>query len=87
MVMKRVPTGVKLLIGVVIYILTFLLARPSDPVTKGEREFWIKAAELFGERDAEGFIGIALLIGCFLVTLVSYLTVIHIVEKKLNENH
>ncbi|WJM84624.1 hypothetical protein QUF31_16025 [Dickeya chrysanthemi] len=87
MVMKRVPTGFKLLIGAMIYILTFLSARPSDPVTEREREFWIKAAELFGEHDAEGFIGIALLVGCFLITLVGYLIVIHILEKKLSKTH
>ncbi|MEE4482697.1 hypothetical protein V2T44_06920 [Serratia ficaria] len=82
---RRVPTGIKLLIGAGIYILTFLLARPSSPSTAGEREFWIKAANLFGERDVEGFVGIALLIGCFIVALVACPIITRIIERKLNK--
>lgn len=80
---RRVPMGIKLLIGAGIYILTFLLARPSDPSTQGEREFWIKTANLFGERDIEGFVGIALLIGCLVITLIVSPLVIRVIERRL----
>lgn len=80
---RRVPMGIKLLIGAGIYILIFLLARPSDPSTQGEREFWIKAANLFGERDIEGFVGIALLIGCLVITLIVSPLVIRVIERRL----
>lgn len=80
---RRVPMGIKLLIGAGIYILTFLLARPSDPSTQGEREFWIRAANLFGERDIEGFVGIALLIGCLVITLIVSPLVIRVIERRL----
>lgn len=81
---KHVPTGFKILIGMVIYILTFLLARPSTPATEGQREFWSNAARLFGERDIEGFVGITLLFGCALVTIVGYKVVIRLIEVRLN---
>ncbi len=83
---RRVPIGIKLLIGVGIYILTFLLARPSDPSTQGERAFWIKAANLFGERDIEGFVGIALLIGCLVITLIVSPVIIRVIERRLRVN-
>lgn len=85
MVARRVPTGAKILLSIGIYVLTFLLARPSDPVTKGEYAFWNRAAGLFGENDVDSFVGIALLIGCGIVTLISYHIALRLIERKLNK--
>ncbi|AVU33601.1 MULTISPECIES: hypothetical protein [Serratia] len=82
---RHVPAGIKILIGVGLYILTFLLARPSSPITKGEYAFWNKAAALFGENDVDGFIGIALLIGCTLATVVGYQIIVRVIEKRLSK--
>lgn len=82
---RCVPAGFKILLGVGIYVLTFLLARPSDPVTKGEYAFWNKAARLFGENDIDGFVGISLLIGCSIVTLVGYQIAVRLIERTLNK--
>lgn len=85
MVARRVPTGAKILLSIGIYVLTFLLARPSDPVTKGEYAFWNRAASLFGENDVDSFVGIALLIGCGIVTPISYHIALRLIERKLNK--
>lgn len=81
---RRVPMGFRIFIGVAIFLLVFLLARPSDPATKSQIDFWKKTASLFGEHDIEGFVGIALLIGCTTLTLFFYKIVIRLIEKKLN---
>lgn len=82
MAVRRVPLGIKILLGVGIYILTFLLARPSDPVTKKEYAFWNAAARLFGRDDVDSFVGIALLIGCGVVTLIVYQIALRLIERK-----
>ncbi|PNS10283.1 hypothetical protein COO59_18290 [Mixta theicola] len=86
MIIRRVPTGFRILLGVGIFLLTFLLARPSSPVTAGEREFWIKAASFFGEHDVEGFVGISLLLGCTSVTIIGYQITVRLIERKLNKS-
>lgn len=83
MAVKRVPTGFRILIGAAIFILTFLLARPSDPATQGQIVFWKKAAGWFGEADVEGFVGITLLAICSLVTIAGYQVIIRIIDRKL----
>lgn len=85
MVARRVPTGFRILIGVIIFGLTFLLARPSDPATQEEINFWKKLAALFGKPDVEGFVGIALLAICAVVTVVGYQVAIRFIERKLNK--
>ncbi|HEI8868301.1 TPA: hypothetical protein SLG40_003863 [Serratia odorifera] len=85
MEVQRVPAGFRILIGIVIWVLTFIVARPSNPITKSEYAFWDKAASLFGENDVDGFIGISLLIGCSIVTVVGYQIVVRLIEKKLNK--
>lgn len=87
MAVRRVPTGVKILIAAVIYILTFLLARPSDPVTETEKDFWLNVANLFGDPDVEGFIGIALLIGCAIITFIGYQITVRLIERKLKNDN
>ncbi|MBK0032239.1 hypothetical protein IBT47_08085 [Erwinia sp. S43] len=81
---RRVPMGFRIFIGVAIFLLVFLLARPSDPATKSQIDFWKKTASLFGESDIEGFVGIALLTGCTIFTILCYKIVIRQIEKKLN---
>ena len=82
---RRVPIGIKLLIGAGIYILTFCLRGLQTPRLR-ERAFWIKAANLFGERDIEGFVGIALLIGCLVITLIVSPVIIRVIERRLRVN-
>ncbi len=82
---QRVPTGFRILIGAVIWVLAFVVARPSDPITRGEFAFWDKAASLFGENDVDGFIGISLLVGCTLITIVGYQIAVRLIEKMLNK--
>ncbi|MDZ7322938.1 hypothetical protein N4G41_14990 [Kosakonia sacchari] len=84
MAARRVPAGGKILIALAIFLLTFLLARPSDPATQGQIDFWKKAAGIFGERDVEGFVGIALLVGCAVVTVIGYQIIVRLIEKKMN---
>ena len=81
---RRVPMGFRIFIGVAIFLLVFLLARPSDPATRRQIDFWKKTANLFGEPDIEGFVGIALLTGCTIITIFCYKIVIRLIEKKLN---
>ncbi|MGV3345456.1 hypothetical protein ACGVWS_06815 [Enterobacteriaceae bacterium LUAb1] len=85
MVARRVPAGVRIFTGLAIFVLTFLLMRPSDPATQGQIDFWKKAAGLLGERDVEGFVGIALLIVCTIVTTVGYQVAVRLIEKMLNK--
>ncbi|MCR1566935.1 MAG: hypothetical protein E6X23_01360 [Mixta calida] len=85
MAKKRVPTGFKILLGVGIYIFSFLLARPSAPATPGEYAFWNRAASLFGEQDIDGFVGIALLTGCTIITIIGYQIAIRLIERKMNK--
>ncbi|MFO3875775.1 hypothetical protein ACUNGE_02345 [Serratia sp. IR-2025] len=82
MAAKRVPLGFRILLGAAIFILTFLLVRPSDPATPGQIAFWKKAAAWFGESDVEGFVGIALLAICTLVTVSGYQIIIRLIERK-----
>ncbi|EXU77324.1 hypothetical protein [Erwinia mallotivora] len=81
---KRVPTGFRILIGVAIFVITFLIARPSDPSTQGQQNFWIFLARIFGQRDIEGFVGIGLLVICTIVTIIGYQVIVRAIEKKLN---
>ncbi|WP_072133160.1 hypothetical protein [Winslowiella iniecta] len=85
MAVRRVPTGFRFLLGVFFFILTFLLVRPSDPVTKGEYRFWNNAASLFGENDVDGFVGVALLVISAVTTFVSYQISIRLIESYLNK--
>lgn len=80
---KRVPAGFRILIAVSLFVITFLIARPSDPSTEGEQQFWTASAKLFNQRDIEGFVGIALLVICTIVTVVGYQVIVRIVEKKI----
>lgn len=82
---KRVPAGFRILIAVALFVITFLLARPSDPSTAGERQFWTELAKLFNQRDIEGFTGIALLVICTVVTLTGYQIIIRTIERKINK--
>lgn len=81
---KRVPTGFRILIAMSLFVITFLLARPSDPSTEGEQQFWTALAKLFNQRDIEGFVGIALIVICSVVTLIGYQIIIRAIEKKIN---
>jgi len=83
---KRVPTGFRILIAVSLFVMTFLVVRPSDPSTEGQQQFWIGLARLFNQRDIEGFVGIALLVICTMVTLIGYQVIVRVIEKKLNAN-
>ena len=85
MAVRHAPAGLKVLLGSGFFILTFILARPSDPVTKGEYAFWNKLAGLFGESDVEGFVGIALLVISAVVTMVCYKIAICLIERHLNK--
>ena len=67
---KRVPTGFIILIAVSLFVMTFLVVRPSDPSAEGQQQFWIGLARLFNQRDIEGFVGIELLVICTMVTLI-----------------
>jgi len=80
---KRVPAGFRILIAASLFVITFLISRPSDPSTEGEQQFWTALAKLFNQRDIEGFVGIALLVICTIVTVVGYLVIVRIVEKKI----
>lgn len=85
MVVRRVPPGIKICIALVLYVLSFLLLRPSDPATSGQIVFWKKAAGLFGQPDVEGFVGIALLVSCTIITIIFYQIIIRIVSRKMNK--
>ncbi|QWA11329.1 hypothetical protein GTU79_00305 [Sodalis ligni] len=78
---RRVPTGFRIMIFIFIFLLTFLLLRPSTPVTDAEYSFWNKMADYFGELDVEGFVGLALLITCPIFTIIVYQMVIRLAEK------
>ncbi|UZH02611.1 hypothetical protein OJ965_18320 [Pantoea anthophila] len=82
---KRVPAGFRILIAVSLFVITFLIARPSDPSTEGEQQFWTASAKLFNQRDIEGFVGVALLIICTVVTLIGYQIIIRVIEKRVNK--
>ena len=84
MAARRVPMGFKIAIGVTLFIISFLLVRPSSPATTSEYAFWNKAANLFGENDVEGFVGTALLIICTLTTIIGYPIAIRLIERRLN---
>lgn len=81
---KRVPAGFRILLAVSLFVMTFLLARPSDPSTEGEQQFWAALAKLFNQRDIEGFVGIALLVICTMVTLIGYQIIVRAIERKSN---
>ncbi|MGE1560679.1 hypothetical protein [Pantoea septica] len=81
---RRVPTGFRILTGVLIFIFSFLLVRPSDPVTGWQKYFWFKLADIFGQYDVEGFTGISILLFCFSTTLIGYKVTIWLIERKLN---
>ncbi|BDH47697.1 hypothetical protein TUM12370_37410 [Salmonella enterica subsp. enterica serovar Choleraesuis] len=85
MAVRRVPTGFRIILGVALFLLSFLMMRPSSPATQSQIDFWKKAAGLFGEHDIEGFVGIALLVGCTIVTMVGYRIIVWLIEKKLNK--
>lgn len=85
MAVRRVPLGIRIFTGLAIFILAFLVMRPSDPATQGQIDFWKKAAGLLGARDVEGFVGIALLVVCTTVTTVGYQIAVRLIEKKLNQ--
>ncbi|WP_058958250.1 hypothetical protein [Pantoea anthophila] len=82
---KRVPAGFRILIAVSLFVITFLIARPSDPSTEGEQQFWTASAKLFNQRDIEGFVGVALLVICTVVTLIGYQIIVRVIEKRVNK--
>ncbi|MEB5707847.1 hypothetical protein [Pantoea anthophila] len=82
---KRVPAGFRILIAVSLFVITFLIARPSDPSTEGEQQFWTALAKLFNQRDIEGLVGVALLIICSVVTLIGYQIIVRVIEKRVNK--
>lgn len=82
---KRVPAGFRILIAVSLFVITFLIARPSDPSTEGEQQFWTALAKLFNQRDIEGLVGVALLIICTVVTLIGYQIIVRVIEKRVNK--
>jgi len=82
---KRVPAGFRILIAVSLFVITFLVARPSDPSTEGEQKFWTALAKLFNQRDIEGFVGVALLVICTGVTLIVYQIIVRVIEKRVNK--
>lgn len=82
---KRVPAGFRVLIAVSLFVITFLIARPSDPSTEGEQQFWTASAKLFNQRDIEGFVGVALLVICTVVTLIGYQIIVRVIEKRVNK--
>ncbi|WP_158784573.1 hypothetical protein [Pantoea sp. BAV 3049] len=82
---KRVPVAFKILTGGVVFVLFFLLFRPSNPMTAAEYEFWNTTANSFGDPDVEGFIGLALLITDAIFTLLSYQLIIRMLEKRMNK--
>ncbi|EIC00068.1 MULTISPECIES: hypothetical protein [unclassified Pantoea] len=82
---KRVPAGFRILIAVSLFVITFLIARPSDPSSEGEQQFWTALAKLFNQRDIEGFVGVALLIICTVVTLIGYQIIVRVIEKRVNK--
>ena len=81
---KRVPAGFRILIAVSLFVMTFLVVRPSDPSTEGQQRFWIKLAGLFNQRDIEGFVGIALLAICTMITFIGYQIIIRVIKKQFN---
>lgn len=81
---KRVPAGFRILIAMSLFVITFFLARPSDPSTEREQQFWTELARLFNQRDIEGFVGMALIFICTVVTLIGYQIIIRAIEKKIN---
>ncbi|KKB05858.1 hypothetical protein [Pantoea anthophila] len=83
---KRVPAGFRILIAVSLFVITFLIARPSDPSTEGEQQFWTALAKLFNQRDIEGFVGIALLVICTMVTLIYYEIIVRSIKVKINNS-
>lgn len=82
---KRVPAGFRILIAVSLFVITFLIARPSDPSTEGEQQFWTASAKLFNQRDIEGFVGVALLVICTVVTIIGYQIIVRVIEKRVNK--
>lgn len=81
---KHVPAGFRILIAVSLFVITFLIARPSDPSTEGEQQFWTASAKLFNQRDIEGFVGVVLIVICTVVTLIGYQIIIREIEKEIN---
>lgn len=81
---KRVPAAFRILIAVALFVITFLLARPSDPSTQGEQQFWTALAKLFNQRDIEGFVGVALIVVCTVVTLIGYQIIVRAIENKVS---
>lgn len=81
---KRVPAGFRILIAVSLFVMTFLVVRPSDPATEGEQQFWTELAKLFNQRDIEGFVGMALLVICTMVTFIGYQIIIRVIKKQFN---
>lgn len=82
MIVRKLPAGVKILIAVTLFVITFLLARPSDPATSTQIAFWKWAAGLFNEPDVEGFVGISLWVICSIVTVVGYQVIVRVLERR-----
>ncbi|AYA09662.1 hypothetical protein EYS10_01615 (plasmid) [Rahnella aquatilis] len=82
---RRVTTGFRILIAVGIYVLVFLILRPSSPVTKEQYIFWNDTAALFGEPDVEGFIGLTLFIICPVITVLLYQVIVRLLHWHLNK--
>ncbi len=78
---RRVPTGFRIMIFISVFVLAFLMLRPSTPVTDAEYVFWNKMASYFDELDVEGFVGLALLIACPILTIIVYQIVIRLAVK------
>lgn len=78
---NRISPGFRILLSAGIFALVFLALRPSTPVTKWEYNFWVKLASMFGDSDVEGFVGIALLISCTIITVLLYQIIIRAINK------
>ncbi|CCQ40491.1 hypothetical protein DVQ33_22180 [Yersinia enterocolitica] len=81
---RSVPLGIRILITIALFVLSFIVLRPSTPVTQREYDFWNAAANFFGEYDVEGFVGVALLISCTIISFVCYKIVIRVAERRMN---
>jgi len=81
---RHVPAGIRIFIGIGIFVLVIFLLHPSSPVGLTGYVFWSKTAGYFDNPDIEGFTGVSLLIICPCITLIIYRITINLIKRYLS---
>ncbi|CAO97846.1 hypothetical protein [Erwinia tasmaniensis] len=83
---KRVPTGFKLLIFLMAFIVLYFLLTWVSQIIYANTNIWQSAATALGDNDRQGFILLSLVVISLIVSLVFYNVVVRAIERRVSNS-